>query len=41
MISSDPVYVSHDLQICQRYAAMFNASVALTSQQEETMIFSK
>lgn len=28
-------------QICRRYVVMFNSSVALTSQQEETMIFSK
>ena len=28
-------------QICQRYIVMFNAFVTLTSQQEETMIFSK
>lgn len=28
-------------QICHRYVVMFNSFVALTSQQEETMIFSK
>ena len=28
-------------QVCQRYVVMFNSFVALTSQQEETMIFNK
>lgn len=27
--------------VCHRYVVMFNSFVALTSQQEETMIFSK
>lgn len=31
----------YSFQICHRYVIMFNSFVALSSQQEETMIFSK